>query len=403
MVIRSGLYHQLSTAYTNFKRNKIRTILTSLGIMIGVLSVVMLIALGLGLRNYIEDQFESMGTNLIAVFPGSSFASGGGIESVTTAFFGGVEFDEKDMENLEDIRLLEYVAPVYYRTTPVYFEKEEELGYILGTNEQIFSVLNTELEAGHLWSRSDVRRRSKRVVIGYVIAEELFGELEKAIGEKVEVLDYNFEIVGVAKKKGDQEMDNSLYMPYTTTFGSMNPDESFFTLYLGVKDEDDVERAKELVKEELLERYDEDEFSVVEQTEMLKVVDEIFSMINFVLVAIGSISLLVGGIGIMNIMYATVTERTKEIGIRRAIGATQKDVLYQFMTEAVVLSVFGGILGVLVSFGIVLLMQPFFPAAVSPLAVALALVVSSAIGIFFGVFPARRASQLPPIEAIRYE
>ncbi len=292
---------------------------------------------------------------------------------------------------------------MFYKTSIVRAEKEKEIGYVIGTDEEIFKLLNMEVEEGRLWTKSDIRRRSKNVVLGYVIAENLFGEPERAVGNKIEVTNYSYNVIGVLKKKGDQEMDNYVILPYKTTFGTLNPDESFFSLYLGVREEEDVEQVKIAVEKELLKRYDEDDFSVVEQSEMLRIVDDIFSVINAVLVAIGSISLLVGGIGIMNIMYATVTERTKEIGIRRAIGATREDILYQFMTEAVILSVFGGLLGLLTAIGIVAFVQTAFPASVNLTAVILSLVVSSGIGIFFGVFPARRAANLPPIEAIRYE
>jgi len=157
------------------------------------------------------------------------------------------------------------------------------------------------------------------------------------------------------------------------------------------------------MKQILLKKYKKDEFSVVEQTEILNTINQIFGVINAVLIAIGSISLLVGGIGIMNIMYATVTERTKEVGIRRAIGATQKDILLQFLTEAVVLSVLGGILGLVIATILVLIIRFFFPASINALSVIITFVISSGIGIIFGVFPARRAASLPPIEAIRYE
>lgn len=192
-------------------------------------------------------------------------------------------------------------------------------------------------------------------------------------------------------------------MPYKTTFGSLNPNKSFFTIYLGVNSEENIELVKEKAEKILLKRYEEDDFSVTEQSEILSTVNQIFSIVNGVLIAIGSISLLVGGIGIMNIMYATVTERTKEIGIRRAIGATKSEILQQFLAESVVLSVLGGAMGLLLATLIVVIVRNFFPVAINVLAVVITFSVSSAIGIFFGVFPARRAANLSPIEAIRYE
>jgi len=198
-------------------------------------------------------------------------------------------------------------------------------------------------------------------------------------------------------------MDNAIFISYKTTFGSINPNKEFFTIYLGVSSKENIPIAKKKAEQALLERYDEDQFSVTEQAEILSTVNQIFSVINAVLVSIGSISLLVGGIGIMNIMYATVTERTKEVGIRRAIGATQKDILLQFLTESVLLSLFGGLMGLLLASIIVLIVRVFFPVAINLFSVLITIIVSSSIGIFFGVFPARRAAKLPPIEAIRYE
>jgi putative ABC transport system permease protein len=174
-------------------------------------------------------------------------------------------------------------------------------------------------------------------------------------------------------------------------------------IYLGVLSEDDVDEVKAEAERVLADRYKEDEFSVTEQSELLSTVNQIFNIVNSILVAIGSISLLVGGIGIMNIMYASVTERTKEVGIRRAVGATQNDILKQFLTESVLLSVFGGIMGLVLSTVIVFIIRFFFPAAINLFSVIITLIISSGIGIFFGVFPARRAAKLPPIEAIRYE
>jgi len=401
----SEAVHLLKSAVEDFRRNKVRTALTSLGIMIGVLSVVMLIALGLGLKNYIQGQFESLGTNLIFILPGSGFGGegGGGAASFGPGLAGGARFDEKDVASLKRISEASLVVPVFMKTAAVEAEKEKHFGYIMGTNEEIFEVLNIKEEAGVKFSRADAEGRAKVGVLGNTIAKELFGGSEAAIGKTVRFLDSRVKVVGVAKKKGDNEMDNAIFMPYKTTFGGINPHKEFFTIYLGVTSEDDVTMVKEEAETILLRRYDKDEFSVSEQSQILSTVNTIFGVINGVLVAIGSISLLVGGIGIMNIMYATVTERTKEIGIRRAVGATQRDILLQFLAESVLLSFFGGAMGLLMASVIVLAVRPFFPVSLNFLAVVIALVVSSAIGIFFGVSPARRAAKLAPIEAIRYE
>lgn len=395
------LWFYLKNAYEDFKRNKTRTVLTSLGIMIGVLSVVMLIALGLGLKNYIENQFENLGTNLIIIFPGSGLSQG--VASFGPGLAGGAEFDEKDMKSLERISRAEYVVPMFIKSVTVETGNEEEIGYIFGTNEDAFGAMNMKPIAGKFLTKADVTRRSKDVVLGYELANKLFDEPKDGEGATIRVNNQRYKVIGVADRTGDREGDNSVIMSYKTTFGSLNPDKTFFSIYLGVPNEDAVEEVKEQVEETLLKRYEEDDFSVSDQTELLDVVNQIFGVINGVLVAIGSISLLVGGIGIMNIMYANVTERTKEIGIRRSIGATKKDILYQFLAESVLLSGFGGIVGLIISAGLVAIVRPFFPLALNLMAIALAIGISTFIGVFFGVFPARRASNMSPIEAIRYE
>ena len=405
MKTQTEYFHLLKSALEDFRRNKVRTALTSLGIMIGVLSVVMLIALGLGLKNYIQGQFENLGTNLIFILPGGGFGTegGGGAASFGPGLASGARFDEKDASSLKRIPGVDIVVPVFMKTAAVEGEAEEHFGYIMGTNEEIFQALNLKQEAGVKFSKADVERRAKVAVLGNTIANELFGGSEAAVGKTIRFLDQRVRVVGVVEKKGDNEMDNAVFMPYKTTFGGINPDKDFFTIYLGVASEDDVERVKKEAETTLLRRYKEDEFSVSEQSQILSTVNTIFGVINAVLVAIGSISLLVGGIGIMNIMYATVTERTKEVGIRRAVGATQRDILLQFLAESLLLSLFGGIMGLILASLIILGVRVFFPASLNFLAVAIALLVSSGIGIFFGVFPAKRAAGLAPIEAIRYE
>lgn len=411
MKAQNGIIHLVKSAFTDFKRNKVRTFLTSLGIMIGVLSVVMLIALGLGLKNYLKQQFENLGANLIMVMSGSGFGGGGDGEDGGGGFAGGmagmmgsgIEFDEKDVSSLRKISEIEYVVPMYFEALTIESGDEKYAGYVMGVNGEMFDLMNSDILEGEVFDKSDLQARSKKAVLGYTLAENLFDELQDAVGKTIRMSNLRFKVIGVIEKTGDSEMDKSAIIPYTTTFGSMNPDKTFWGIYLGVLSEDDVEIASEKAEEILLKRYDDDEFELIEQAELLSTMNQIFNIVNGVLVAIGSISLLVGGIGIMNIMYASVTERTKEIGIRRAVGATENDILMQFLTESVLLSVAGGALGLLVATLIVLVVRPFFPVAINLLAVVITFVVSSAIGVFFGVFPARRAAKLPPIEAIRYE
>lgn len=392
-------YIQLvKSAIEDFKRNKVRTALTSLGIMIGVMSVVLLIALGLGLKNYIEGQFNSMGANLVMIMPGSGISSGGGAGIV-----GGAEFDERDISSISRVSGAKYIIPVFFKSVGVEAGGEKKSSYVMGVNEDYFSLMNKKLVGGEEFTKSDVASGAKVAVLGNTTADNLFENPEDAVGKTVRFENLRIKVIGVLEKTGDNEQDKSVIIPYRATFGSLNSKKTFWSIYVGVESKDQVSVVKEGIKETLLKRYRADDFSVTEQSEILSTVNQIFGIINTVLIAIGSISLVVGGIGIMNIMYATVTERTKEIGIRRAIGATQKDILLQFLTESLILSVFGGVLGLLFATLIIFIVRFFFPASINLFSVVITIAISSAIGIFFGVFPARRAARLTPIEAIRYE
>src|SRR4030042_1761978 len=232
----------IKSALADFRRSKIRTFLTSLGITIGVLAVVMLIALGIGLKNYLKEQFENLGSNMIIVMPGSGIGGEGGLSAggFGGGFVGGIKFDEKDYVSLTRISEAKYVVPYFMTSTTVKSETEKRYGYLIGTNEEVFAAMNLEILDGELFTKADIQGRTKKAVLGYVMAEKLF-----------------------------------------------------FARYLGVLNEDDVPTVKNKAKEILLKRYKEDQFSVTEATEMLSMVNQIFSILNSVLVAIGSISLLV--------------------------------------------------------------------------------------------------------------
>lgn len=395
----------LKSAIEDFRRNKVRTILTSLGILIGVSSVVLLISFGLGLKAYIKNQFENLGTNLIIVMPGKilqggSFRGGGG-------GIGGIRFEEKDVLAIKKIKNISFTVPVYTKSVQLSGDGKSETGDLYATTADIFTIRNLEVGSGVLWDKTDVEKRSKKVVIGSKIAEKVFGSTDVALGKIAKIENQGFRIVGIMKSKGGggfggPDFDSFVYMPYKSA-QAFNPDKKFFAIYIKAENEEAIPNIKEEIKTALLKTYKEDDFSVIEQTEILNAVSSIFSILNSVLVAIAAISLIVGGIGIMNIMYVSVMEKVREIGIRRAIGATGKDILLQFLTEAVILSLIGGVLGLSISFLIVFIIQRFFPAYIDFASILIALGVSSGIGIVFGVFPAKRASDLSPIEAIRYE
>ncbi|MBI5127469.1 ABC transporter permease [Candidatus Roizmanbacteria bacterium] len=399
-----NLFFIFKSAIDDFSRNKMRTFLTSLGILIGVFAVVVLIALGLGLKKYISDQFEAMGKDTIFLVPGK-ILSGGGFSGSASSFTG--TFDNRDIETLKKVNNVVSVAPIALKSTKINGLLKEDFSDIMFSSESLLDVMGLEVDVGRFFDRSDVSKRAKVVVIGGKIAKDYYGNAEEAIGKKITVDDVKFTIIGVLKSKGGGGMggpdyDSYLYGPYTTGF-IFNPDKKFFRLSVKTVNENYVPQVKEDIKKEFLKRYKEEEFSIIEPTELLSAITSIFNVLNLILVAIAAISLVVGGIGIMNIMYVTVSDRIKEIGIRRAIGARKSDILSQFLAEAVLLSSIGGILGLGLAYLAVLSVQNLFPAYIDLTSVLLALGISSAIGITFGVFPARKAANLEPVEAIRYE
>jgi len=393
----------IKSALEDFRRSKMQTFLTSLGILIGVFAVVTLTAMGLGFKKYISDQFDALGTNTLFVAPGKLLESGGfGASSLL-----GNRFDLKDFNRLKRVRSITAITPLSSKSGTAKGSKKSEFVTMFFSSEAFFNISGFDIDKGRLFEKRDVGKRAKVVVAGPKIAEKLFGSIGEAIDKKVTIDGVTFTIVGVIKSKGGggfggPDYDSYFFGPYTTGF-IFDPDKKFIRFAMKTDENLPIATVKEEVKSEMLKRYKEDQFSIIEPTEILSVVNGIFGILNLVLVAIASISLLVGGIGIMNIMYVTVSDKTKEVGIRRAIGARKNDILFQFIVEAVALSILGGALGLGLAYIGILIVQPYFPAYMDVTSVALALGVSTLIGVVFGVLPARKAANLEPVEAIRYE
>ncbi len=388
--------------------NKVRSALTMLGVIIGVSSVVLLISIGKGLEAYITQQFDDLGTNNIFISPGKIFDEEGGFNSPDRQMLQAISmrFSPQDVNKIE--RLRDHLIGVAYYSPfldTIKFLDSTEDATVLGVNADYQKILSTNLEKGRWFNHSEADSAERVVVLGWQIYQDLFGEIDP-INKKIRVGTLTFTVVGVAEEIGGgfggPSFDTYVYTPFDTTSRIYNNNQ-ITDVVAKAKSNIEIKDAIAAIESTLLESYDEDDFSVYDQAELLKVITDILGMLTVGLGGIAAISLLVGGIGIMNIMLVSVTERTKEIGLRKALGATPHLILVQFLIEAAFLSVFGGLIGLLLAYAGSLAIQQFFPAKVTWDAVALAFFVSTAVGLIFGATPAKKASKLSPIEALRYE
>ncbi|GIK84436.1 MAG: ABC transporter permease [Patescibacteria group bacterium] len=388
--------------------NKSRSFLTMLGVIIGVGSVVMLTSIGTGLQAYIEDQFDQLGANTVLVFPGDPFGEGGGFnrESQVSA----IANSKLEMEDVGDIRRIrEYVkiaVPFVTNNEKISYRSEEKSITLIGSTHEYPDVqTNTTTEKGRFFSKTENESKEKVIVLGYDVAEELFGNIDP-IGKTVRLGSQNFKVIGVQKKVGGSfggpSFDTYIFIPIETYFKQYDT-RTIVEIIVKTKSTENIPESIKAIETQMLKKYKEDEFSVFDQSQILDTINQILGVLTLGLGGIASISLVVGGIGIMNIMLVSVTERTREIGLRKALGATPNTILLQFLVEAAILSVLGGSIGLVIAYLGTLAMQAFFPAKVTMDAVILAFGVSTAVGLIFGAAPARRASKLSPIEALRYE
>jgi putative ABC transport system permease protein len=387
--------------------NKSRSFLTTLGVIIGVFAVVMLTAIGSGLQAYIADQFDQLGANTIIVFPGTIFTEDGNLspESQFTASINS-KLEIRDARNLQRLReFVEVAVPLAIQSDNISFQSERKKISIVGSTENLSQAqAGLKIEKGRFFTRSENINRSKVMILGHEVANEIFGKIDP-IGKRVRLGSQTYTVIGVYEKTGGfggDTFDTFAFIPIETLFRHYNT-RSIMRIIVKTHNTQMIPQAMIAIENLLLQTYDEDDFSVVDQSEILDAINEILAIMTLGLGGIAGISLLVGGIGIMNIMLVSVTERTREIGLRKALGATPNQILFQFLVEASMLSVLGGIIGLILAFLGTLVLQNFFPAVVTPDAVALALGVSIGVGIIFGSAPARKASRLQPIEALRYE
>ena len=380
------------------RANRMRSALTMLGVVIGVAAVVILVALGSGAKQEVEDQVEGLGSNIIIVVPGKfEFGSAPSVSRLT----------------LDDVELLgrvvgdrDRVAVSVASGETVSVGRREAFVTVNGVNESVPNVFNRPLARGEYITASDVDTRRRVVVLGNSVVRRIFRDVDP-LGQQIAIAGVRFRVIGVFAPVGSTfgvDRDAEVHIPVTAAqrlFGVDRID----ALAVKAPTADDVTALQPRLVAALQERYEGEEFSAVTQTQILGTIGRILGLLTLVLAAIAAISLLVGGVGVSNIMLVSVRERTREIGLRKALGARQRDILAQFLIEAVLLCVVGGLLGIGLGVGASLL-----AAAVSPLPAviawwspALAFVVSAAVGIFFGVAPARRAGRLDPVVALRAE
>ena len=393
-------------------RNKMRSFLTALGIIIGVGAVIAMVSLGEGAKKGVEERFNSMGTNLLFVSPGSRNShgvrsGGGGWQSLKPEDAAAIE------AQCDAVKFTS--SSTNTRAQVVYVNKNWNTS-IQGTGARYPEVRNWEIESGTFFDEAHVKTAAKVCVLGSEVKKSLF-EDEDAVGKVIRVKQIPFRVLGVLKSKGESggwfNRDDMIAAPYTTVMKRLQGVEYISSIDIQAISMAQTVEAKRQIEELLRIRHKiapgaEDDFQVRNMSEIAEGAAQSTQILGILLGSIASISLLVGGIGIMNIMLVSVTERIREIGIRMAVGAREKDILLQFLTEAVVLSVLGGALGVAFGIGSSKLMKfiPIFAewkTIVSPGAIVLAFVFSASVGIFFGFYPARKASKLDPIEALRYE
>ncbi len=408
-MLKPSLDDLLRSSFRSILKNKGRTVLTSLGIIIGVTSVILLTSIGNGLKVYISDQFESLGANSIFIAPGKIFndkggfnSSGGGGQFVSTTF------SLTDVSNLRRQLRGNTVIPAAVTTVTVKSAKITKTDiFFIGTTYQYATGANEVPSPGNgRWFTSEEDdKKSDVVVLGYNIANDLFPN-GNALGKKIIIKSKNMKVIGILDKRGGSfggpDVDAQIFSPIDNAF-EFSGKQNIQRILIKTPTKDDVPQTKIAANKIMLKKFDKDAFTVFDSSQLLSSINSIIGTLTVGLAGIAAISLIVGGIGIMNIMLVTVSERTREIGLRKAIGAYPRAILIQFLIEAVILSCFGGLIGVLLGGLGASAINKFFPAKVTFDSVLIAFGVSALVGIIFGVAPARKASKLSPIEALRYE
>ena len=400
------LWNTLLLALRSIRRNLMRSFLTVLGIVIGVAAVITMVTLGKGATRSVTEQIASMGSNLVIVMPGQRFGPGA---------VPGAPFKNADAEAVRSqIAGARLVAPIVTQGATAVYQANNWSTVVTGSSDDYFEVGNWEIAAGRGFTEAEERAGKAVCVIGETVREKLFGRLHNPVGSEIRIRQFACEVIGLLKAKGQSSMgadqDDIVVMPLRTVQRRMSGSQDVSRLSISVKDSASIDAVKAQLAELLRERRkldenEDDDFRVMDTRQIAETLTATTRILTMLLGAVAAVSLLVGGIGIMNIMLVSVTERTREIGIRLAIGALEREVLLQFLIEAVVLSSLGGLVGIALataaSIGLSSLMS--LPYLFDPGINLLSFLFSAAIGVVFGYFPARRAAGLNPIDALRHE
>ena len=401
----------ISEAANTLFTNRLRTALATLGIVIGIGSVIALISLGAGSQKAISDQIQSLGSNLLTISPGSQ--TSGSVRSATGSNTTLTYDDAKAILTSPKVTTVSEVSPELSRRSQVTTGGANTNTQVIGVEPVYSEVHKITVSSGGFISERDVISMTKVAVLGPQVVEDLFGEGANPTGKNIRIEGQSFRVIGATESKGGsgfQNQDDIIYVPLTTAQKSLYGVNYLSSIAIAAKSEDEMVTAQDEVGYLLLDRHNisdpaDADFRIMSQSDILSTASSVTSTFTTLLTGIAAISLVVGGIGIMNIMLVTVTERTREIGLRKALGAKKKNIITQFLIEAIILTFAGGIIGMFVgiftSFVISKLMSIAFTVSVG--SIVLAIGVSGATGIVFGWYPARKASNLEPIEALRYE